>query len=343
MKTTYANGDVYSASDVNDTNGTINLLGSSVAYTAGKNKLINADFGIWQRGTSSATTGYQTADRWFCNAGGTTTFSRDTSVPTDIFAQYSLKWTTGAVSSFGQPWQAMERDLVIPMRSEPMVFSIYVKTTGTALSGTLGLKVLYSNSTDAYASLGTTVTVTGNQTFTPTATWTRYSGTFTVPADAVGLKVGVEPSVVQASGVVVFFAGAQLEQGSTATAFQTATGTTGGELSLCQRYFNRMGGETGYNTFTNAYIVTTTSLAGALQFPVKMRIAPTPTFTAGSNYGAVLTNNTVITATSVSADLTTTYNMRLTVGYTSGGLSIGQGCILLAPNTSSYIDISAEL
>ena len=28
-KTTYANGDVYSASDVNDTNGTINLLQTS--------------------------------------------------------------------------------------------------------------------------------------------------------------------------------------------------------------------------------------------------------------------------------------------------------------------------
>ena len=29
LKTTYANGDVYSASDVNDTNGTVNLFTSS--------------------------------------------------------------------------------------------------------------------------------------------------------------------------------------------------------------------------------------------------------------------------------------------------------------------------
>ena len=49
LKTTYANGDVYSASDVNDTNGTLNLLGSSVAYAAGKNKIINGDFLINQR------------------------------------------------------------------------------------------------------------------------------------------------------------------------------------------------------------------------------------------------------------------------------------------------------
>ena len=34
-KTTYANGDVFSASDINDTNGTINLLTSSTLSVAG--------------------------------------------------------------------------------------------------------------------------------------------------------------------------------------------------------------------------------------------------------------------------------------------------------------------
>jgi hypothetical protein len=33
LKTTYANGDVYSASDVNDTNGTINIIGNWTTWT----------------------------------------------------------------------------------------------------------------------------------------------------------------------------------------------------------------------------------------------------------------------------------------------------------------------
>jgi hypothetical protein len=343
-KVTYANGDVFSASDINDTNGTINLLGSSVAYTAGKNKLINGDFGVWQRGTSSAASGINTADRWFCAIGGTVTFSQDTSIPSDVFTQYSLKWTTGASSSFGQIFQAMERALVIPMRGEPMAFSIYVRTTGTAFSGTLRLVAYYSNSTDAYAS-STSVTVTGAQTITPTGTWTRYTGTFTVPSDAVGLRIGVEPSVVQASGVVVYFAGAQLEQGSTATAFQTASGTIQGELALCQRYYQRFTSGTVFGSMP-VYAVSSTStiIRGFVSTPVSLRTIPTAVdFSAlgwETNFGGTVTSisNATFYSTCGSAaapvvEFTTTGVSASPVYYT----------IVTNNNAAGYLGLSAEL
>jgi len=78
MKTTYADGDVYSAQDVNDITGTINLLTSStLSYSAGKNAIINGGMDIWQRGTSiTGTSGIpHTADRWQVTRVGATGYT----------------------------------------------------------------------------------------------------------------------------------------------------------------------------------------------------------------------------------------------------------------------------
>jgi len=84
MKTTYANGDVYSASDVNDITGTVNLLQTStLSNQGGKNYLVNGGLDFWQRGTSFTATGY-CADRFYTVIGGTTTVSQSTDVPTGI-------------------------------------------------------------------------------------------------------------------------------------------------------------------------------------------------------------------------------------------------------------------
>ena len=108
LKTTYANGDVYSASDVNDTNGTINAY-VSTGKAAGVNQFLNANFGIWQRGTSlslSAGNNYL-ADRWnlYLNAA-TVTCSRQTFTPgtapvSGYEGTYFLRWaqTSGGAST----------------------------------------------------------------------------------------------------------------------------------------------------------------------------------------------------------------------------------------------------
>jgi hypothetical protein len=80
LKTTYADGDVFSASDINDTNGTINI--TAAPFAAGKNKIINGDFYINQRSFTSTTSTVFGFDRWISfSSDGTTTYSAETFTP----------------------------------------------------------------------------------------------------------------------------------------------------------------------------------------------------------------------------------------------------------------------
>jgi hypothetical protein len=58
-----------------------NSAGAAAPFSAGKNKVINGDFGVWQRGTSFAlaSTSAYTCDRYIGDAGSMSyTFSRQT-------------------------------------------------------------------------------------------------------------------------------------------------------------------------------------------------------------------------------------------------------------------------
>src|SRR5210317_2226125 len=57
-----------------------------------RNLIINGDAQIWQRATSSSSTGVNSADRWYHAEG---TFSQETSIVPDNF-QYAIKCVTNA-------------------------------------------------------------------------------------------------------------------------------------------------------------------------------------------------------------------------------------------------------
>jgi hypothetical protein len=290
LKTTYANGDVYSASDVNDTNGTINLFQTStLSNQGGKNYLVNGGLDFWQRGTSFTATGYS-ADRFYTVIGGTTTVSQSTDVPTGVLAQYSLQGVTGAASSYSHFYQALESAVVKPLQGKTVTLSVYVKTAGS-YSGNFNLMANYSTSTDSWAGQSVNIFTTAYAGSAYTS-WGRITATFTVPATAVGLRVQIENVSAQASGVTLRTCGWQLELGSTATTFSRAGGTIQGELAACQRYYYQSDQTviwSGNVTTANNYYLTT-------YYPIPMRVAPTVTTTntGGSNFAAGNPSTTVV-------------------------------------------------
>ena len=84
-------------------------------------------------------------------------------------------------------------------------------------------------------------------------------------------------SVVGTNGATFYITGVQLEKGTTATSFDYRP--YGTELALCQRYYQFIGGNTGdLNSITLRSYTTSGSFVGnQYMFPVQMRTSPTMT------------------------------------------------------------------
>ncbi len=289
LKTTYADGDVYSASDVNDTNGTINI--TAAPYAAGKNKIINGDFRFNQRAfTSTTTSGTYGFDRFWLQrgAGGTVTYSAQTFTPgTAPVAGYEAinfaRLVT--VSQSGTSDYAVLRQSIEDVRTfagQTVTISAWIKAGTNGQLANFGIGQTFGGG-------GSGEVYTKGANLTLTTSWARYSTTIAIPSIA-GKTIGTSSclnadiwtsagsalttySSVGNQNATIDIWGLQIEQGSTATAFQTASGTIQGELALCQRYFYAV------DAFNLAYICTgyaasTTQFEGVVTFPVTMRTAP---------------------------------------------------------------------
>ena len=276
MKTTYANGDVYSASDVNDITGTINLLGSSVAYTAGKNKIINGDFNIWQRGSSialAAGTGVYGADRF--RATGNGNFSRQSFTPgtapvAGYEGQYFGRWNLTSNSQNYDFGQRVENARTFA--GQTVTLSFWAKASATT-SNAFFPRIFQNFGTGGSPS---SAVYTDGSNINLTTSWTRYTVTLAIPSvsgKTFGTNndsyLGVILQCNTTSVVDLDFWGWQLEQGSTATSFQTATGTIQGELAACQRYYQVANTGRGVGR-----IYSTTAAEIFFPFIVQMRINP---------------------------------------------------------------------
>jgi hypothetical protein len=293
-KVTYADGDVYSAADVNDTNGTINLLTSStLSVAAGKNAVINGGMDIWQRGTSisvAASTVPYTADRWTLatNANQASTVSRQatgdtTNLPTIQYCarvQRNSGQTGTTQMGFTNNFETVNS---LRFAGQTVTISFYARK-GANYSPTSSVLTVYGISgtgTDQTRAPGTYTNEAywvNNQTATLTTTWQRFtfSGTVSSTANQLAVYFGMTPTGTAGANDYFEVTGVQLELGATATTFSRAQGTIQGELAACQRYYYRMGGDQNYNPIRAVGNTSSTSTAyfNVIHL-ITMRVPPT--------------------------------------------------------------------
>jgi hypothetical protein len=289
-------------------------------YAAGKNKIINGDFSVWQRGTStnSATTVTTfLADRFssrFDYSSGTASLSQQTFTPgtapvAGYEGSYFLRLTMpSAASSYGSLSQKIED--VRTFAGQTVTVSFYAKTSAAQSVGVL-LRQDFGTGGSASVDLTTTISLT--------TSWQRFTWTTTV-ASITGKTIGTSSNLtlqpfaygIFTSSSTLDIWGVQVEASNTATAFQTATGTIQGELAACQRYYQTSG-----TSIYSANVTSGSTYATNYFLPVQMRTSPTVTPSIVANSGFPATNPTVGSVSAAGGYVIAVSNATTTAGYYS--------------------------
>jgi hypothetical protein len=330
---------------------------------AGKNKIINGDFGIWQRGIIfTPTDGSFVADRWrnyFNGSGSTRQYRQQTFTPgaapvAGYESAYFLRLNQSVAGSGGTYNEILTslEDVRI-LAGQTATISFWAKAAAPTVMPSIVFRQVFGSGGGESALVNTTVT----SNISLSTSWTRYAYTFLVPSISEK-TLGATPntSYVQIinnlplnSTFTIDFWGFQIESGSVATSFQTATGTVQGELAACQRYYYTLPynyNAERQNPYTDFLIMNTadqTSWArGVVQFPVTMRTSPTLQAPTAANY-YILGSAGVLSVTSISIDNMTNASMAVVNAYRTG-MSTGTTYFLrFAGNVTDYLRFSAEL
>jgi hypothetical protein len=330
-------------------------------YAAGKNKIINGDFNINQRAFSSTTTDNVYMFDRFKNritGDGTATFTAETFTPGAApVSGYEGKnfiqiVTASQTSSAVRTLLAQPIESVRTLAGETVTLSFWAKAnSGTPnIAGYLGQSFGSGGSAGVDYPLGLVAISTSWARYSFTTTLSSLSGKTIGTNDQLILNlcvsagsdldtpfssIGIQNNTFQIWGV-------QLESGSVATAFQTATGTLAGELAACQRYYYRQTATTN-QTLAIGSLPTTSIAVGFSTMPVTMRTAPTFAATAGNTFNAVYGANTTTAASSIAGDVPSisTSSWYITMG--SAVFTTGGAARISAVSGSTYLEFSAEL
>jgi hypothetical protein len=330
-------------------------------FAAGKNKIINGDFGVWQRGTSfsNPASAAFTSDRWsvvWDGSGATRTISRETFTPaTAPVAGYEYPYFyryAQSVAGSGANYNLFQTRLedVRTFAGQTVTISFWGKAAATTSIVKLNLEQEFGTGGSPSATVSTDIASTD---FSLTTSWQRFTVTTTVPSISgktigtttpgfLGLRVWIP---VNATFTLDFF-GFQIESGSVATAFQTATGTLQGELAACQRYYQRLvaANNSSQMAIGPAWAFNANGADMVYKLTTEMRVAPTTLdYSSLSHFQwqGISVSNTPATI-AYDTNINSRYNAGVTFAKTSGYTS-GGNYFILVNSSDAYIGFGAEL
>jgi len=324
-----------------------NTGGAVSPYVAGKNKIINGDFNVWQRGIS-LNLGYgltRCSDKWYTNSDssltGTSSRQPFTAGSAPVagyeFAYFMHQNITGVSGGSFIVIAGQDIEDVRTLAGQTATFSFWAKAD-TTRTYSVGFQQQFGTggSSPVY---GTGVNVIVG------TTWARYTANIPFPSLA-GKTVGTNSYLTfyilttTVTAQTLDLAGFQLEAGSVATPFTTATGTLSGELAACQRYYWRNTAPSSSTQMTPyGSCFSTTVMRTYVPFPVTMRTSPSAVEYSGLQTYDLSAFQTINTLDFNNANTAGA----LISGNVTSGLTQFRPANIYANASTSYIGFSAEL
>ena len=341
-----------------------------------RNLIINGAMQVAQRGasvTGVTSSGYKTCDRFTLNlnALATWTVSQSADAPAGFASSLMLECTTAdaapAANSFlalrhvfeGQNLQQLKKGTAAAL---PLTLSFWVKCFKT------GDFQVNLNDADNGRQLSSVITINSAATWEyKTATfagdtvgafnndnersmdlefWLDVGSTYTGGAASTSWETivagnraaGTTLALGDSTSNYFQITGVQLEVGDTATPFEHRS--YGDELARCQRYFERLTPAGTADAFADGHFWSASSAYGTLYWKPK-RANPTVTHGTASHY-RVRSSGLSYTASTFAVDDANSKGYGRLYMQVSGA-PIGSGCWFSRDNTSSNIDVDAEL
>ena len=313
-----------------------------------KNLIINGAMQVWQRGTSSSSAGYQTADRFYHYTGNGLTHARSTDVPSGEGFTYSLS-TTGTPSDEYNVGQSIE----LPADGEAGLFYNGQKITvsywaKSSVAGDRLWNALFFRDSHASSSNQSTVDFDNTDNNQLTTSWVRYTKTYTIGVNPNGtnksltLQIRSRNSAQDSNtpGGNISITGVQLEVGDTTTPFEHRS--YGEELALCQRYYWKLSADdsSGGQNYWGVGVGSGSQIVVPLTLPTEMREEPTLDASNNADDYRTIGDQT----TTFDSFTLTSYSSRkvVTLGATVS-VSAGDSVIVRGRQSGAYIAFDAEL
>jgi hypothetical protein len=300
-----------------------------------RNRVINGDFSVWQRGTSftDLATGAFSADRWKIDYRPNGNIN---AAQQDYVSYKALRFTNAYTGSQSFNFEHKVEDVTF-FSGKEVTLSFYAKASEAF---TMGIAA-YEN----YGSGGSAQTTAVSSSKSITTTRQQFTVTFTctdMSAKTVGLsncmRLNFSNPLSQDAWVEIDHV--QLEVGSVATPFEHRS--FGEELALCQRYYWRFGWPSVHGGQPNVglgFYLNSARVDMAIDLPVTMRTNPSIVANSGTGYWNAYVNGDDLfnSWSGVNAPTNNTF-----IIYSTDGLSGSAGNAVLVGKKDNAASLAAD-